>query len=163
VHDPPVWLILFVFPVFWVAICWVVSQLMGWAQIARTYTTYHRPEGQRYFGRSLEMGPMSNYSNSINVTLSAEGIYLAPVPVFAIGHPPILLPWSFVTGLRDNVLFKSVRGLQVQIEVEGRRMKLYLPESARPTVEQYTRGRLAKPISSTTTASTETIKLGKTT
>ncbi|HEY0865909.1 MAG TPA: hypothetical protein VGE01_00945 [Fimbriimonas sp.] len=144
-REPPVSLLLLIFPFFWIALSWTISQLMGWARIARTYMAYHRPEGERYRGRSMEFGRWASYGNSVNATLSSEGIHLSMFPLFAIGHPPMIIPWSMVTGLKENVLFKSVTGLQVQMEVEGKQLKLYLPPRARPAVDRYTRGRFAQP------------------
>src|SRR5688572_9612288 len=78
------------------------SKANGWRLLAQTYAHKGRFSGQRwYFGDILfkrRGGLLSGwgygaYGIALVMGASSEGLYLAMIPPFRLGHPSILVPW----------------------------------------------------------------------
>ena len=62
---------------------------------------------------------LSNYNGALNAVVTAEGLYLRPVRLFAYNHPPVFIPWWAVTGLGQGLFY----GTTLQLE-EGTGLRL---------------------------------------
>jgi hypothetical protein len=100
-------LLLFVaiFPIFWCAILLIISWTGGWRALAKKYSAVGEPEGKRFLFQSVKLG-YSNYGSCLTIIVSREGLYLRVFPIFRCGHPPLLIPWSEFSGVRE---FKMLR------------------------------------------------------
>ena len=135
---PPAWFLGAVacaLPVMWLWVSFVLSYAGGWWMLARRHRAATKPtDGVTYGlcgGRLGEFG--ARYGGSLKVTVAREGLYVVPLLIFRLFHPPLLLPWSCVTGTREGrVLF--TRQLEVNCETEGRKTKLFLPAEAAEVV-----------------------------
>ncbi len=84
---------------FWLSVVWMIGQFGAWNQFAQRYGTERgKPTGNDFRWKSVRFGWLSNYSNSVDITISFEGIYLRPISFFRIGHKPLLIPWDDVAG-----------------------------------------------------------------
>lgn len=85
------------FVAFWAGVVSFIGAV-GWKPLARRYPAARWPEGE---GRSLgwqsaTIGP-SRYNNVLHAVLTADGLYLKPMRLFAYNHRPLFLPWGAVT------------------------------------------------------------------
>lgn len=44
----------------------------------------------------MSLGRISKYSCCITFRISKNGLYIEVLPLFALGHPPLYIPWSQV-------------------------------------------------------------------
>lgn len=92
------------FPLFWIAICWVIALLGEWHALARTYVSEAPFEGVTFHMRSGRLG-FSNYNGVLNVGINHHGMRLAVFPLFRVGHPPLFIPWQHIDAQLGRVLF----------------------------------------------------------
>jgi hypothetical protein len=45
---------------------------------------------------------MSSYSNVLTVSIEPEGLRLAVMVLFRVGHPPVLIPWGELLNVRKS-------------------------------------------------------------
>lgn len=92
------------FIAFWAGVVSLIG-FMGWRPLAARYPAARWPEGEgvRLGWQSARVG-LSNYSGALNAILTAEGLYLRPVRIFAYNHPPIFIPWQAVAGYSAGFL-----------------------------------------------------------
>jgi hypothetical protein len=95
----PFWLILaivagflVIFPVFWCFVCWLISLIGGWRRLAQAYRTSELPSGHSLFARFVLVG-IASYRNTVTLHITPAGLHLAVMPLFRVGHPPLLIPW----------------------------------------------------------------------
>jgi len=93
----------------WVFTCWILSHLGGWHRLAKHYRRERKPTGKRHSMASAKIG-LANYNNCLTMHSSPEGLSIAVWPMFRIGHPPLLIPWSELNNpdFRGFLWFKYV-------------------------------------------------------
>ncbi len=138
VHNPPGLLPLLVFPFFfagiWCLACYTISRL-GWSDWAERFRCDRQIPGKSYHGRSGRFSFRGSYSSILNVVLGAEGVRLSVMLPWRVGHPPLLLPWSMVTGVEEKNYF-FFRVLRVTISDSNRKFVFGLPVSAKAEIEK---------------------------
>jgi hypothetical protein len=94
----------------WVTICLVLSLLGGWRRVAHQYPGRTSPSGKCFRMQSGSFGWV-NYGNCLNIQTSAEGIDVAIMLPFRLGHPPLFIPWEAVENprVRKFLCLSSVR------------------------------------------------------
>ena len=95
------------FPLFWMAIAYLISRLSGWSELARDYPAEKPASGETFSWCSARLRPLTNYSGCLNVTVSAGGIHLQTFWIYRPGHEPIFIPWDALYGFRVNTYFLS--------------------------------------------------------
>src|SRR5688500_16599070 len=81
----------------WAGVTLLLAFLSGWTSLARTYrgrlTTVAAsvPMGSGVMSR---FAIPTTYRNILNVAVGPEGVQLSVFPLFALGSPPIVIPWS---------------------------------------------------------------------
>jgi hypothetical protein len=78
------------------AIGFAAAAFGGWRALARHYATSEPFHGKRFWFRSAQFGLIA-YNSCFMPGTNAEGIYLALLLPFRIGHPPLLVPWQDVS------------------------------------------------------------------
>ncbi len=111
---------LIVFPLFWMAICYLIAVLGGWQRLASDYRTEQTSPTPLVKGLSGYLG-LSNYNGSINLGVSSEGMYLSVVFLFRAGHPPLFIPWEAVEKVKSN---RGIFGDFYDFRVKGVRISL---------------------------------------
>jgi hypothetical protein len=104
----------------WFMICLVVSWLGGWTALGRLYAVREHLEGTTFRWQNAMFGCI-NYSNCLTMRVSPAGLYVAVFPFFRMGHPPLLIPWTDITDLREKPqMFGRVADATVGEPVVGR-------------------------------------------
>lgn len=84
--------------------------MMGWRTIADRYPAGRWPapgEGVALSWQSAAVG-LSSYGSALHAVLTEDGLYLRPARIFAINHPPMLIPWAEM-GEGERAIFGGVR------------------------------------------------------
>lgn len=113
----PLWFALFplAFAALWLAVVYLLGAMGGWHALARRYAGSSRAPVKTIAwgsGALRWIGLPVNYGGSLNLAVSAEGLELKPVLLFAFGSPPLLIPWNeFVEcrGYRVLGMFRRFR------------------------------------------------------
>lgn len=92
------------FPLFWVAVVFLVSRLTGWATLARHFAVPpdRKVSGESFGWSSVQFNLFGRYSNCIDIVVSRDGLYLRPVWPFRFGHEPLLISWSAIEDVRSH-------------------------------------------------------------
>ena len=85
----------------WCLVMFGISWIGGWGALARKYRATSVPDGKRFWFQSALLGSM-NYGSCLTVIVGSAGLYLAVFPPFRMGHPPLLIPWAELHGLREK-------------------------------------------------------------
>ncbi len=115
----------------------IFAQSGGWNRLATRYSTDRQPAGQCFTGQTIKMGGLVRYRNCITVCVSPEGLYLALVSAVLPKQPPLLIPWSEITGVEPTRLYwwKAARLSIGQPQVGTVDMWLPLFQSLRPFLD----------------------------
>jgi len=87
------------FVVFWLTVMFLVAIMSGWRKLAEKYGLQdgqEMPEGEKFGWKSAALrGRLpTSYNNCLNFFICSEGLGIAPVKIFAFGHPPLFVPWA---------------------------------------------------------------------
>lgn len=91
----------------WTVVFWITGQLDGWRALAVRYRTERptRPLEHRFVTIGLSI--IAWYRYSMQLTLTPQGITLAPFIVFRPGHPPLHIPWEEIICARPVQIWAS--------------------------------------------------------
>jgi len=91
--------ILFVvcFPIFWVAVSFLIALMGGWLALARSYGVEKLPDGESLSGQSAKIGLFGNYNNCLVFVLTDAGLGMRTYWLFKWGHEPLFIPWDQIT------------------------------------------------------------------
>ena len=85
------------FIILWVLVCKLISAAAGWRLLARDYQANTGFEGRKLWLKSAGMRRWASYNNCLTVGVDKYGLYLAVLPIFRIGHPPLFFPWTDIS------------------------------------------------------------------
>ncbi len=91
----PAFIIFFI--ILWICVCKLISATGGWRTLARDYRANTAFDGQKRWLKSATMRRWTNYNNCVNIGANKYGLYLSVLPVFRVGHPPLLIPWTDIS------------------------------------------------------------------
>jgi hypothetical protein len=85
------------FPLFWIAMLFVLAQTGGWAELSEKYRCDHSFSGSCSGWQWAKIGSV-NYKECLWIGISLEGLYIKTGPLFMFRafHPPLLIPWSAI-------------------------------------------------------------------
>lgn len=69
----------------------------GWRMLAWDYRSNSAFNGRKLWFRSAGLRRWANYNNCITVGVNKYGLYVAVLPIFRIGHPPLFFPWQDIS------------------------------------------------------------------
>lgn len=86
---------LVIFPLFWMAITYLIAQMSGWAMMAKNYRTDTKPKG---YSTSMSSGTIgwSRYNGVLHLIINEEGLYISILQLFSFGHPALFIPWEHI-------------------------------------------------------------------
>lgn len=87
------------FATLWIPICLILARFSGWSHLADTFRLTEPFTGRKWRFRSARFRRFTSYSNALTFGASSAGLYLAVLPLFRAGHPPLLIPWQYVRKL----------------------------------------------------------------
>ncbi len=94
-----------VFLACWAGTSWALARVGGWARLAARYAQGGRPfVGERRRFARVRLGWLANYGRTLDAGRGPAGIRLALLPLLAVGHPPLLIPW-------DELLSAETKGI----------------------------------------------------
>ncbi|HEX2779205.1 MAG TPA: hypothetical protein VHM30_06890 [Gemmatimonadaceae bacterium] len=129
----------------WLLVGLLLSELSGWASLARRYPGGPRPEGVRLRGQVVGMGAVGEKGVTTLVP-TAAGLYLYSHPLFRFRRPPVLVPWSEIryAGELGFLFWRSI-GLDLG-PVTRMRVKRDAYQALAPYLEMRVGGRDARSI-----------------
>ena len=102
------------FAASWIAGTFLISRVSGWGALASRYRTERDLPQHRRWLQSARMRAGIGYNNILTFGSDAEGLYLRIPWLFAIGHPPLFLPWTEIQAEESKRwLFGMVRTLRL--------------------------------------------------
>lgn len=113
---------LVVFPLFWMAIVFLISRMTGWARMARRFgvSSDRKFSGEGFGWSSAQFNLLGGYSNCLDIVVSRHGIYIRPVWLFRIGHEPLLIPWAAIAGIEvGRRMFLTIAKVAIRPEGHG--------------------------------------------
>lgn len=120
----------FFFSILWSGIIYLISHLSGWHFLATRYQTAPLTEGF-YRGVYGRIG-IANYNGVLRVAFTEKGMYLHVMPLFKIGHPPLLLPWNHLKDWKESHSFFQHA---VKCKIDG--VSISLPHKYHGTLQSY--------------------------
>jgi hypothetical protein len=93
-YATPLFFALFI--AMWCAMGVFVAWAGGWAELAMHYRNEGPFEGRKWRFSSARFGSGTSYSGMLTVGANRQGLYLAVLPLFRPGHPPLFIPWEDV-------------------------------------------------------------------
>lgn len=81
----------------WLLVSFLLAAIGGWRELAAQYLAKSPFSGTRFHFRSAQLGGYVNYGGCLTLAAGPDGLYLAVLPFFRVGHPPLLIPWSDIT------------------------------------------------------------------
>ena len=88
--------------IFFAAIGYFIAYVSGWSEAARAYPGSSYFSGTLLSFRSAACRRWTHYSMCLVFGANQTGLYMAVLPIFRAGHPPIFVPWSEVTVTRHS-------------------------------------------------------------
>ena len=82
-----------VMPILFLLVLRVIATLSGWDALAKHYRCTETPHGQQFLFQTVRIG-IVYFSSCLRVIACDAGLYLHPMFVFKIFHPPLLIPWG---------------------------------------------------------------------
>ncbi|NUO64712.1 MAG: hypothetical protein HOQ11_01320 [Gemmatimonadaceae bacterium] len=142
-EAPPLALMIlfpFAFIAVWLGVGALLSEIGGWARLARRFPGGPRPAGPRVRGQVVGMGPVGE-NGVTNLIPTAEGLYLYSNPLFRFHRPPVMVPWAEIRdeGERGVLWWRSV-GLDL-----GGVTLLRVRARAMPALAPYLAGKAGRP------------------
>jgi hypothetical protein len=124
---PVIFLLLFV--ALWAAVCWVIGQLSGWTKLSHRFCDVGAFYSYQWPFQSVRMRTIwGSYRNCVNFGADESGLYMAVLPLFRPGHPPLFVPWSEiqVISASQGLLLKTRKLLLGREELIPLRVRLSL-------------------------------------
>jgi hypothetical protein len=85
------------FIVLWICVCQLISVSGGWRTLSRDYRANSGFEGKKIWLKSARLRHWTNYNNCLVLGSNKYGLYLAVLPIFRVGHPPLFIPWMDIS------------------------------------------------------------------
>ena len=95
--PPPVWFIFLAFFGTWLLVIFFISRVSGWARLAESYRTEQPFLGQLIRFQAAQFRKATNYNGCLNFGGDPQGMYMVPMLIFRLFHPPLLIPWEEIT------------------------------------------------------------------
>jgi hypothetical protein len=93
------------FPIFfigmWIVVSFLLAVIGGWSRLAGYYQSQAEFTGKKWHFQSGRLG-LTSYRNCLIIGSNYDGLFLAVFPLFRVGHPPLLIPWSDIATAEHN-------------------------------------------------------------
>lgn len=101
-------LLILLFVSCWIVTGMLVSRMTGWHRLAERFALQGDFPAERWRFKSATARYGSQYNNCLTIAANPMGLYMAMLPGFRMGHPPLFIPWSEIAIARTKVLFWNV-------------------------------------------------------
>jgi Kef-type K+ transport system membrane component KefB len=97
------------FVVLWCFILWLASWVSGWRRLAERFASTFEYGGEVVAFVSARIG-IANYSGMLILGAGDQGLYLVPIRIYRLFHPPLLIPWTeIVADVHERAVVPRVR------------------------------------------------------
>ena len=103
----------------WAFMCWLLSTIGGWGNLAKYYRSHESFNGVKSYMQSLKMG-MVHYGNCITVGLNSSNMFLSVLFPFRIAHRCLIIPYSEIEGCEKNGFIFTY----VNLKIKGTKIRL---------------------------------------
>jgi hypothetical protein len=106
-NHPPFFFVFFA--AMWVSVLYLIAMVSGWYELSKHFRFKGIFYGESFPFRSARMRFYVHFGNCLTVGADQSGLYLSVFPIFRIGHPPLLIPWSEVVVIsgETGLIFKK--------------------------------------------------------
>ena len=119
-NDPVLPIILVAFPItftaIWCLVLFICSVVGGWHRLGSTYSIDEEPSSLKWAAWQRGKIGLVEMKSTLWIATADRGLYLktGPAFVFRFMHPPLLIPWDKISGIKDvNQIFFSGTALVV--------------------------------------------------
>ena len=91
----------------------VASWWSGWAGLARHFRLRGKFIGSQWRWQSGQMRWLCGIRGCLTVGADSEGLYLSTLPFFPLFHPPLFIPWRYISLARKSLFF--VEGVRFRL------------------------------------------------
>jgi hypothetical protein len=109
VNHPPFFVVFFA--AGWALSTYAVSLLSGWNRLSKRFRYRGPYYSEKWSFQSARMRTLIGFGNALTLGADESGLYMAVFPLFRIGCPPLLIPWSeisIIPGERGLIFKKRV-------------------------------------------------------
>jgi hypothetical protein len=98
------------FVTVWVLSIYLVAAASGWRLLATRFRAQGPFTGQSWRMQFARMRWMTNYNNALTIGADSTGLFMAPMVLFRVWHPPLFIPWTEITlvGARHVLFFTLI-------------------------------------------------------
>ncbi len=113
-HDRVTPYLPFLIPIFvvtiWVLSIYLVAAAAGWRLLATRFRAPGPFTGQSWHLQFARMRWMTNYNNALTIGANTTGLFIAPMFLFRVWHPPLFIPWTEITlvGVKQVLFFTLI-------------------------------------------------------
>jgi len=101
-------LLILLFVSCWIVTGMLVSRMTGWHRLAERFALQGDFPAECWRFKSATARYGSQYNNCLTIAANPMGLYMAMLPGFRMGHPPLFIPWSEIAIARTKILFWNV-------------------------------------------------------
>jgi hypothetical protein len=95
-----------IFPFFfvgmWIVVGYWVALVGGWRLLAKRFRLQATFTGQSWTMQSARMRWLTRYNNALTIGADTTGLFMVPFLLFRAGHPPLFVPWSEISDVRET-------------------------------------------------------------
>ena len=96
-YRPRSYYFLPLFAGFWMLVSLLISFMSGWRSLRKSYRADFPFVGKKLTMKSARMRWGTNYGAVMTIGAGREGLYLAVIFLFRVGHPPLFIPWTDIS------------------------------------------------------------------
>jgi hypothetical protein len=82
------------FATLWTGISFLIAKAGGWALLAARFRLNSTFVGEKWSMQSAAMRFGVSYNNCLTVGANNVGLFVQPMILFRLWHPPLFVPWS---------------------------------------------------------------------
>ena len=121
----------------WLGLLTVMGASDRWREVAARFPAKERPAGKAFRQQAGRIQDGGWYSSILTVIPTDAGLYVEIERLFSFRHPPLLLPWSVISGGRERRgIFFGLRALELTVGANPE-MTIWFRKKAGQVVRTY--------------------------
>lgn len=92
----------FYFAALYTLVMYWIALVGGWRLLAKRFHLQETFEGEKWTRQSAAMRLLTRYNNILTIGADTAGLFMVPFVLFRAWHPPLFVPWSEITGVRET-------------------------------------------------------------
>jgi hypothetical protein len=95
INHPPFFIVFFA--ATWVLSAYAISLVSGWNRLSRRFRYRGPYYSEKWSFQSARMRSFVGFGNALTMGADESGLYMAVFPLFRVGFPRLLIPWSEIS------------------------------------------------------------------